>query len=131
MPRHPESSSTSGPAPSDLPAGQVSSHGPMEPAPASPASQASPARAGMAAAPVAGQQAQVVVTGFVAQAPAAEPQAKDVTVPGGRYIIGGRFDPEQKKHLGGQVVDANNKVLATFADDAENTGDPQDGEKPE
>jgi hypothetical protein len=128
MPRHPESSSSPGPAPSDLPAGQVSSHGPMEPASASPAS---PVRVGTAAGPVVGQQAQVVVTGFVAQAPAAEPQAKDVTVAGGRYIVGGRFDPEQRKHFGGQFVDANSKVLATFPDDAENTGDPADGQKPE
>lgn len=47
---------------------------------------------------------------------------QDETVPGGRYIVGGRYDPNTGKHKGGTVRDANGKVLAEYADDEENTG---------
>lgn len=52
----------------------------------------------------------------------------DETVPGGRYIVGGRVDPNTGKHMGGTVRDANGKILAEYADNEENTGKPKGGE---
>jgi hypothetical protein len=51
-------------------------------------------------------------------------------IPGGRYIRGGRFDEQTGRHHGGEVVDAEGNVLATFKDDQENTGNPDDGTRP-
>jgi hypothetical protein len=50
-------------------------------------------------------------------------------VPGGRFLQGTRM--QGGKHYGGRIVDANGRVLATFDDKAENTGNPAHGEKPE
>jgi hypothetical protein len=62
----------------------------------------------------------------------AEAEAKqlDVAPEGGRYIRGGRRDAKTGRHYGGEVVDAEGKVLATFDDKQENTGDPKAGKKP-
>ena len=49
-------------------------------------------------------------------------------VPGGRYLR--RTTIRQGKHYGGEIADANGNVLATFEPDQENTGNPDDGQKP-
>lgn len=50
---------------------------------------------------------------------------QDETVPGGRYIVGARYDPNTGKHMGGTVRDANGKILAEFESNEENTGKPK------
>src|SRR5512135_2600659 len=46
------------------------------------------------------------------------------TVPGGRYITGGRIDPETEKRMGGCVRDGAGNILKEFDVDEENTGLP-------
>lgn len=78
----------------------------------------------------------VVVQGRpLAGAPAA-PQAPphpytgpSATIPGGVY--GRNVKVRGDQHYGGELVDAHGNVLATFEDDQVNTGNPEDGKKPE
>lgn len=48
---------------------------------------------------------------------------------GGVYMRGTTY--KGGKHYGGEIVNGKGEVLATFADDKENTGSPEDGTKPE
>lgn len=81
-------------------------------------------------APAPGQKVKVMVDAVVPAeggvVPTSLPGDFSETVPGGRYvqdakIVGG------KPH-GGKIVDAEGRVLATFADDAVNTGRIEDGQ---
>lgn len=68
---------------------------------------------------------------ILAQATAADRpgQATSEGIEGGRFIRGARL--QNGKQVGGQIVDAQGEVLATFEDDQVNTGNPDDGKKPE
>jgi len=48
---------------------------------------------------------------------------------GGAYIRGAKLQGD--RHYGGEIVDAEGRVLATFDDRQENTGNPRDGRKPD
>jgi hypothetical protein len=50
-------------------------------------------------------------------------------IEGGAYIRNAKL--RGNKHYGGEIVDAHGNVLATFKPDQENTGNPDDGTKPE
>lgn len=54
--------------------------------------------------------------------PKSKSDRPDEAVPGGRYIQGGRVDPETGRHMGGVVVNAHGETLEEFGDDEENTG---------
>jgi hypothetical protein len=60
------------------------------------------------------------------QPPEGDSTVHGETVPGGRYIRDAR--PKGGKLIGGTVVNAEGVVLATFDDDRENTGNPEDGD---
>jgi hypothetical protein len=65
------------------------------------------------------------------QAAEAPPEQDDIAgfsdgIPGGRYIVGARST--RGRQYGGQVVDANGKVLRTFEPDQVNTGLLEDEE---
>jgi hypothetical protein len=81
---------------------------------------------------------QVVVEGRPLSAAAAAPPERDPNSPyigpsdiveGGRYMRGTKL--RGNKHYGGDIADAHGNVLATFEPDEENTGNPDDGKKPE
>lgn len=66
--------------------------------------------------------------GDATRAAAKAPKKEPARVPG-RTIRGGRPGPDGE-HYGGSIVDHEGKVLATFPNDAVNTGNPDDGTKP-
>jgi hypothetical protein len=52
------------------------------------------------------------------------------TVPGGKYIRGARLAADGN-HYGGEIVNAEGEVLATFGPKDVNTGEVEDGTPPE